>query len=83
MKYDIIHGPGKWELMMALFEGRKRRISFLTREKGAIEIKVLSVMIEDGSYESWLITGLISDSNEKIEKLYFNTKEQKGHIVLK
>jgi hypothetical protein len=84
----VADGPNKWDLALALFEGR--HTEFLIRGGGKvvgrIKIKILSIELEDGSYNSWNIKGQIVDTNPeiqkiKIEKLYFNTETQTGNIT--
>jgi len=90
----IIDGPSKFDLMLSLFDGdiQHRRIAKFTLA-GDAEIRVFvdSIEREDGSGESWNITGnihgrvistaLMKAYGEKFE-MYFSTKKRKGTITL-
>jgi len=55
----IIRGPGKFDLMLSLFEGKKITFNVIGDPKGKrsfdMEGVIHSLSIEDGSRESWFI----------------------------
>jgi len=58
-KLKIVSGPSKWDLILALFEGKK--VEFTVKGKypmmSMFRIQLNSVEAEDGFRESWNITG--------------------------
>ncbi|MFA6553187.1 MAG: hypothetical protein WCT27_02065 [Patescibacteria group bacterium] len=95
--YDIHNGPSKLDLGIALLKGRKLvdDVDFvidLTDEGGGrflLKCSISSLAIEDGSRESWLITGyaMLPDKmapngmRRKFEG-YFHTVKRIGTIKL-
>jgi len=77
----VIDGPGKFDLMCSLFDGK--RVFFTVEGGEKIEVQTNSVGIEDGSRESWLVSGNIvgSGSWEKFSG-YFETRRRQGHIEI-
>ncbi len=77
----IIDGPGKFDLMAALFDGK--RVFFTIEGGDKVEAQMNSVAIEDGSRESWLISGRIvgSGSWQKFSG-YFETRKRHGHLEI-
>jgi len=60
-QYTIVNGPGKFDLMSALFE-KGRHVQFQVKPEKEhqnpwLEVQINSVAAEDGSRESWLIEG--------------------------
>ena len=55
-RHEIVDGPGKWDLMVALGEGKV--VSF-TDGRGAVKeviyVQITLLEIEDGSRQRWLI----------------------------
>ena len=85
---DIVNGPSKMDLMLALFDdggvGHRRVIIFTIdgREREgerSIKVVVNAVEREDGSGESWNFKGYFSGSNVPFEG-YYSTKRRKGFI---
>jgi hypothetical protein len=82
---QIVDGPNKYELMLALFDRRfdkPRPVTFkVLRRPGYQPIEVLahivSVSIEDGSGESWIIE-LQTEDFSKYHHGYYSTKDRKG-----
>ena len=98
--YPIKSGPGKFGLMVALFDppdqpaGRPRRVEFafgLTGQQGGVVLAginaiILSVQVEDGSRESWNITGYGSWDDSKTYcqasfRAHYNTVTRRGHLT--
>jgi hypothetical protein len=104
----IVNGPSKWDLMLGLFEGKKVEFTvettkhdytsknvFITHPKNIFHVQVNSIEAEDGSRESWNITGGIvgitqwcrepnSNFVEEIAwrncKIYFHTRCRRGNL---
>ncbi len=88
---DITDGPSKFDLMMALFDGYQnnegvrsiRRVVFHT-SRGGVHAQITSVAIEDGSNESWLISGIfIPGADHGVAFAfsgYYNSRRRKGVI---
>jgi len=92
----IVNGPSKWDLILALFESKKMEFTVEPIKYGmrnVFRIQVNAVEAEDGSRESWNITGGIigisqwsrepnPNSVEKIAwrscKIYFHTQCRSG-----
>ena len=83
-RFEIVNGPSKFDLMLALFDGNcdHRRIVDFTLLSPQKEHKTFSCIIndlkrEDGSGESWLFAGYFG-----VNPLhgYFSTKHRKGWI---
>lgn len=82
---NIVNGPSKWDLMLALFDvddnGRPRLIDF-TYDDGSLETcRVVSILAEDGSGESWMIEGRTNFKN-LIFKALFSTRTRRGRIEI-
>ncbi len=87
--YQIVAGPSKEALQDALFkkadDGSARKVQFtiLTPDRFVIEANVLSVQAEDGSRESWNITGHALNvkgpyKRSYMLKIYFSTHRRSG-----
>ena len=77
----ISDGPGKSDLIFALFDGKQ--VFFTVETIGKIEVVLTSVGIEDGSRQSWLIRGWIVGEGSPEERKfsgYFETRNRHGHI---
>lgn len=96
---NIVNGPGKWDFALCLFE-KGKLVNFTIQWNSSIKtkfrIELQSVALEDGSRESFCITGGIvgtsnhSSDEEKLtepEKIsyrkfegYYNTRTRKGWL---
>lgn len=82
---DILGGPNKYELMLALFDrslDRSRPVQFrVLRRKGMqpvdVQVHIISVSIEDGSGESWLVE-CQSTKTTQYYNGYYSTKSRTG-----
>ena len=86
---EILEGPSKFDLMAALFDGKKVQFTFKLGEvTHKVNMGVSGVAAEDGSRESWLIngffpTGLIhGPCTFSNFSGYFETRRRKGHITV-
>lgn len=84
-RFSIEDGPSKFDLMAALFDGKKVIITLrdaappTTGRMRLPEVYVRSVEIEDGSRESWLIKGWCSGPSGSREFTgYFDSRTRKG-----
>jgi hypothetical protein len=82
--FYIIDGPGKFELMTALFVGDSDNTRVTIGRNDTREVHSLylrSVEMEDGSNENWLIAGyLIKDKVWRQIKGYYSTKKRSGNF---
>jgi hypothetical protein len=78
---NIIGGPGKFELMLALFEGRE--ITF-TLEGGAQKtVKLNTIQREDGSNQSWNLDGYTVGPTPNMKfHAYYTTRGNHGTYSL-
>lgn len=84
----ITNGPSKYDLMLGLFDrecSRPRPVQFALQIPGrphplGMELHVEGVDIEDGSGESWIITGSDWKNNVKY-RLYYSTMTRKGTVL--
>ena len=78
---QIVEGPSKFDLMAALFDGKQVEFTFLIEGRSyKVLVRLFSVGREDGSNESWLITGNITSSHGDHFDGYFETRRRKGHV---
>ena len=85
-EFQILEGPSKYDLMLGLFDGNcaKPRLVLFALWDGARTRTVTSVLLsgvsrEDGSGESWIVTGY---TNGKRVKGYYSTKTRKGNLEM-
>ena len=74
----IIGGPGKFDLMLALFDrsfGRSRTVTITLEGRVVKELYVSGVQIEDGSGESWNIEGHVDGRQVT---LYYHSVRRTG-----
>jgi len=78
---EILDGPGKFDLMLAIFDGKE---VVFTIPALRINARIYSVIAEDGSRESWNIAGAFKaayDLGERGWKKfsgYYSTKKRTG-----
>lgn len=73
--FRITAGPSKWDLLIeALGHGKNIEFSFEDSDKR--QVQILSVGPEDGSGESWLITGRTLE--EKRDRTTYHPFDFKG-----
>lgn len=84
----ISNGPGKWDLMVSLFEGnpthrRKVRFEIPNGHRGneshtELDVAITLVAQEDGSGESWLFEGYRNGSVRGMIHGYYSTRTRTG-----
>ena len=76
----IVGGPGKFELMLAIFEGKE--VTFTFEEGTKKTVRLDSIQREDGSNESWNIQGHYSPGHfPPIDfRLYYTTRGNHGRL---
>ena len=77
----IVNGPSKFDLSVALFHkptegGHYHPVTFEFGGEGKSACHLMSVGIEDGSRESWLIT--VTLPNGQYASGYYTTKRRTG-----
>jgi hypothetical protein len=84
---EIVNGPSKSDLQQALFErkpeSRGLRPTFKLENGTVITVHVTGVSAEDGSGESWLISGYVSTSFSRLaphKTFWYRTDIRKGTI---
>lgn len=85
---EILDGPSKFDLMVALFEGK--RVEFKIAGQGRVMCQLNGVAVEDGSRQSWLIQGQLfykmilntysSVSSNQHFSGHYETRCRKGNI---
>lgn len=93
----INNGPGKFELMEALFgSGQDRRVKIVRFEfnvraqegKGAVlsgvYAQIKAVEVEDGSGESWNLQGFYSVQGPPMLNFsaHYNTRDRRGTMII-
>jgi len=95
-QFTIANGPGKFELQIALFRGKKGYddVDFKVDNPNGdnpflIQCSIQSVRMEDGSHESWNLTGyaMLPEKEDpgrprRKFKAYFHTIKRQGHLEL-
>jgi hypothetical protein len=82
----IIGGPSKFDLATRIFDGdnrEQRPVTFTLREEGNTweeRIKLNSAQREDGSGESWNLTGYNVANSCQVE-IYYNLRHRQGHMI--
>jgi len=83
---QITNGPSKFDLSVALFDRKEpaRTVEFalLAYERVTFQVMIDGVKAEDGSGESWLITGKIWENPTKYHQCsgYFRTDKRTGWL---
>ncbi len=86
---DIVNGPSKFALMLALFDWEPHRKVTITGQAGQkFELWITGISAEDGSGESWNIGGTTTVFREGKEEsrnfsAYFRTDSRKGWISVR
>jgi len=78
----ITDGPGKFDLMCALFDGKQ--VKFTLVDGRVVDALIGSVEQEDGSKESWNLKGAIPFGDTDLRgvfKAYFSTRHRKGMLL--
>lgn len=88
-RYDVLNGPGKDDLKASVFD--RKVVTFQIRKSKTSEVSteitviVLGVQQEDGSCESWIIQGYVTDGSMKavhFNRGYYSTKNRRGYMDL-
>ena len=90
LKFDIKKGPGKFNLMVALFQGEliTFTISGPARSEYLVNVRIFGVQAEDGNRESWNIEGLMYHNDHGLDIVNFKgwynpgSGHRKGHVTL-
>ena len=77
---NIVGGPGKFELMLALFEGREIIFNLEGGYKRTVSLDALQR--EDGSNQSWNLDGYIVGTFQRFHA-YYTTRGNHGVYSLK
>jgi len=85
-RYQIVGGPGKFDLMLSLFE-KGKQVTFTIDHEGPVifKVQINSIGAEDASRESWLIEGgIVEMAGASVPwqsfKGYFETRWRRGWI---
>ncbi len=78
----IVDGPSKFDLMLALFDTGGRTVAFRMKSDDTVQARIHSVGIEDGSGESWLISGSYKwlDNVTCLFEGYYSTRRRTGYF---
>ncbi len=90
-RFQIVGGPSKMDLMLALFDSSYRQprpVSFnlvgwpegqsASGTPRYIQMRVMSVQKEDGSGESWNVEATSQGPESKNYKIYYSTQTRSG-----
>src|SRR5690606_36912190 len=86
---QLINGPSKWDLMIALLHGRSDKAELVevqAEDQFVFPLRINSMIREDGSGENWILTGMspIKSTGEEIEfSAFFSTRVRSGTIRFK
>ena len=84
-RYYIQNGPGKFDLMVALFDGdggHRKSVEFTVKignEAKQVPVIIEEISREDGSGENWCIAGRTATTSLNIHG-YFSTKTRGGFL---
>ena len=82
MEAEILDGPSKWDLLVALGDGKVVELMLKFDDTLRAErrrVKISSVQAEDGSRESWNLKGYIPSQGRQFEA-YYSSRRRKGHL---
>lgn len=90
--FQIVDGPSKFDLMIALFHKpgnfgsqspnfNDSPLGFKSEDGRWLQVFVRGVQMEDGSHESWIIMGHYAVGGGTF-KAYFSTKNRKGALLI-
>lgn len=75
----ITGGPGKFDLMQALFAGKE--VTFTLENGQKLAVRISSIQREDGSNESWNLEGWFTHVlNNRAFKAYYATSGNHGTL---
>jgi hypothetical protein len=79
----INNGPEKSDLMFSLFDRKEVKFHIQTRPDSQMfkhhKVKVLGIMMEDGSGNNWIIQ--MTDSDGMKFNCYYNSSRRKGVVL--
>lgn len=87
----ITHGPGKWDLAVALLDGdasHQKHVEFVveTRHDGTweCEVQINGLEREDGSGNRWLFNGWLHFQGSSLGKVkgYFDVQTRRGWVEI-
>jgi len=84
--YSIVNGPSKFDLMVSLFDAKEVYFTIegndLVKPK-KIKIKVIGILAEDGSRESWIINYFYENKSSLSGKpIFYRSNRRIGHITI-
>ncbi len=86
-RYSIKNGPGKFDLMLALFEGRQIEFSYdegdgitYSRFRRVI-VTISGLALEEGSRNGWCLEGYVESSRVRFSG-YYDLRTRTGWIAL-
>ncbi len=84
-QFNVIGGPNKFDLMVSLFEGNpkhRKTVAFkLEGFRQDINVAITSVEQEDGSGESWNITGWVMGEPSAHVRAYYSSHGRSGFFT--
>lgn len=87
-QYNITDGPSKFDLVLALFDGKDAKVTLEGKE--IVRVNINSVKAEDWKRESWVLDGYngsVSISGKSLLNVgkftgYYNSRTRKGWLKL-
>ena len=82
---SIVDGPGKFDMMVALFDRPKNNrndhaLCFTLEGGRPMALVIRGILMEDGSHESWIVTGYEMSTGRRFEA-YYETRRRTGHVT--
>ncbi len=89
-EFRITNGPGKFDLMLSVFEGKRLKFTLqdVSQRVCVAAVDIHGVDLEDGSFESWCIEGYMIDLDGQHLKHngftgYYHTRDRHGWLTKK
>lgn len=82
-QYKIQGGPGKWEIMLSLFDGQSVVFHLAGTSVIEMSVKLSRVEREDGSGESWNLGGWMTEVGDyRHFNAYYSTRSRHGDLTV-
>ncbi len=83
----IVEGPAKFDFVISLFDGKRVEFTYegggeYLRPQGKLDVVINGAQAEDGSRESWNISGMIFNAGTQPFQGYYQTRRRKGYLKL-
>lgn len=79
-RLSILSAPSKYDLQLSLFE--RKEVSFTLEGNVTVNVIVTNVGQEDGSCDSWNVSGCLMDGTLRKFQGFYRTDRRSGHLRL-